>query len=208
MSALPPALEAFFAERLIGQRHASPNTVAAYRDTWRLPLRFVRDRSRKEPHELDLADLDDRIIGLFLDFLESERHNSVRTRNARLAGIRSFFHYAALRHPEHAELIARVLVIPTKRCEQREVSYLGTEELDALVNAPDLATWTGRRDHALLDVASETGLRVSELTGLRNCDVELRRPRLLYWKGKKAALHAAVEERRRDPSGLDKRTWW
>ena len=174
MSALAPSLEAFFTARLIDQRRASPNTVAAYRDTWRLLLRFVHDRTGKKPHELDLADLDDRNIGSFLDFLESERHNSVRTRNARLAGIRSFFHYAALRHPEHAELIARVLAIPTKRCEQREISYLDTEELDALVNAPDLRTWTGRRDHALLDVASETGLRVSELAGLRNRDVELR----------------------------------
>lgn len=173
MSALCPTLEAFFTERLIGQRHASPNTVAAYRDTWRLLLRFVHARSGKEPCQLDLADLDDSTVGAFLDSLESERHNSVRTRNARLAGIRSFFHYAALRHPEHAALIARVLAIPTKRCEQKEVSYLVEPELDAVVNAPDLGTWTGRRDHALLALAGETGLRVSELAGLHNSDVEL-----------------------------------
>ena len=173
MSALCPTLEAFFTERLIGQRHASPNTVAAYRDTWRLLLRFVHQNSRKEPHQLDLADLDADVIGAFLDHLESKRHNSVRTRNARLSGIRSFFAYAALRHPEHAALIARVIAIPTKRCEQKEVSYLDTEQLAALVDAPDLRTWTGRRDHALLDVAVGTGLRVSELTSLRNSDVEL-----------------------------------
>jgi integrase/recombinase XerD len=173
MSALCPTLEAYFRLRLIGQRHASPNTVAAYRDTWRLLLRFVHENSHKEPHRLDIADLDEGVIGAFLDHLETKRNNSVRTRNARLSGIRSFFSYAALRHPEHAALIARVLAIPAKRCEQKEVSYLDTEQLAALVNAPDLGTWTGRRDHALLDLAVGTGLRVSEFTGLRNCDVEL-----------------------------------
>ena len=173
MNALAPTLEAFFTERLIGQRHASTNTIAAYRDAWRLLLRFVRDRTGKEPSQLELADLDATVIGEFLDHLENERHNSARTRNARLAAIRSFFHYAALRHPEHAGLIARVLAIPTKRCQRTEVSYLTTPELDALVDAPDPSTWTGRRDHALLDVAAKTGLRVSELTGLRNRDIEL-----------------------------------
>ncbi len=173
MSALAPTLEAFFTDRLISQRHASPHTVAAYRDAWRLLLRFVRARTGKEPCQLDLADLDAAIIGAFLDHLEQERRNSVRTRNARLAAIRSFFHYAALRHPEHAGLIARVLAIPTKRCERTEVSYLTRPELDAIVDAPNRDTWAGRRDHALLDVAAQTGLRVSELTGLRNCDVEL-----------------------------------
>ena len=173
MSALAPTLEAFFTERLIGQRHASPHTVAAYRDAWRLLLRFVRDRTGKEPCELDLTDLDATIVGAFLDHLEQERHNSARTRNARLAAIRSLFRYAALRHPEHAGLIARVLAIPAKRCQHTEVSYLTRPEVEALVAAPDRNTWNGRRDHALLDVAAETGLRVSELTGLRNQDVEL-----------------------------------
>ena len=173
MSALAPTLEAFFTERLIGQRHASPHTVAAYRDAWRLLLRFVRDRTGKEPCELDLTDLDATIVGAFLDHLEQERRNSARTRNARLAAIRSLFRYAALRHPEHAGLIARVLAIPAKRCQHTEVSYLTRPEVEALVAAPDRNTWNGRRDHALLDVAAETGLRVSELTGLRNQDVEL-----------------------------------
>ena len=173
MSTLAPTLEAYFTERLIGQRHASPNTVAAYRDAWRLMLRFVCDRTRKQPCQLDLADLDAPLIGAFLDHLEADRHNSPRTRNARLAALRSFFRYAALRHPEHAALIARVLAIPSKRCDRAEVSYLDQAEADALVAAPDRRTWTGRRDHALLDIALQTGLRVSELTGLRNQDVEL-----------------------------------
>jgi integrase/recombinase XerD len=173
MSALAATLEAYFADRLIGQRHASPHTVAAYRDSWRLLLRFMRDRTGKEPSELDLADLDAPAVGAFLDHLEHERHNSARTRNARLAAIRSFFHYAALRHPEHAGLIARVLAIPAKRCDRTEVCYLTRPELDALVAAPDRTSWTGRRDHALLDLAIQTGLRVSELTGLRNQDIKL-----------------------------------
>ena len=173
MSALAPTLEAFFTERLIGQRHASPNTVAAYRDAWRLVLRYAQERTGKQPCRLDLADLDAPFIGAFLQHLEHERHNSVRTRNARLAAIRSFFHYAALRHPEHSALTARVLAIPTKRWERNEVSFLDRPEVDALLATPDRHTWNGRRDHALLDVAVQTGLRVSELTGLRNQDVEL-----------------------------------
>ena len=173
MSALAPTLEAFFTERLAGQRHASPHTIAAYRDAWRLLLRFMQDQAGKQPCQLDLADLYASVIGAFLDHLEQERGNSARTRNARLAAIRSFFRYAAFRHPEHAGLIARVLAIPAKRCQQTEVCYLTRPELEALLAAPDQGTWTGRRDHALLDVAAQTGLRVSELTGLRNQDIEL-----------------------------------
>jgi integrase/recombinase XerD len=212
MSALAPTLEAFFTERLIGQRNASPNTVAAYRDTWRLVLRFARARTGKEPSRLDLGDLDAPLIGAFLDHLEQERHNTARTRNARLSAIRSFFRYAALRHPEHAALIARVLAIPAKRCERAEVSYLTRPELDALLAAPGQGTWTGRRDHALLDVAAQTGLRVSELTGLRNCDVELGTGAHIrcMGKGRKqrctplarstvAVLRAWMQERRGEP---------
>jgi len=173
MSALAPTLESWFTDRLIGQRHASPNTVAAYRDTWRLLLNFVHQRTSKQPSQLDLADLDAPLIADFLNHLEQQRRNSTRTRNARLAAIRSFFRYAALRHPEHAGLIARVLDIPTKRCERKEVRHLVQDEVQALLDAPDTHTWTGRRDHALLDVAVQTGLRVSELTGLRNGDIAL-----------------------------------
>jgi site-specific recombinase XerD len=173
MTTLAPTLEMFFTERLVNQRQVSPNTVAAYRDSWRLLLGYANRRTGKEPCSLDLADLDAPLISGFLDHLEAERHNTARTRNARLAAIRSFFRFAALRHPDHAGLIARVLAIPTKRFAKPEVSFLDRGEVEALVASPDTTTWTGRRDHALLAVATQTGLRVSELTGLRNKDVEL-----------------------------------
>ena len=143
-----------------------------------------QDRTGKQPCQLDLADLDAPFVAGFLDHLEQDRGNSVRTRNARLAAIRSFFRYAALCHPEHAGLIARVLAIPAKKAERRELCYLSQPEADALLAAPDRDTWTGRRDHALLDVAVDTGLRVSELTGLRNCDVELGTGAHLNCRGK------------------------
>lgn len=184
MSALAPTLEAWFTDRLVGQRHASPNTVAAYRDAWRLLLLFAKSQTRKEPSQLDIADLDVQLIGDFLNHLEQHRNNTVRTRNARLAAIRSFFRYAALRHPEHASLIARVLDIPTKRCDPKEVRHLDQAEVDALLAAPDPGGWTGRRDHVLLDVAVQTGLRVSELTGLRVGDVELSTGAHLRCRGK------------------------
>jgi site-specific recombinase XerD len=174
MSALAPTLEAFFTERLVHQRQASPHTIAAYRDGWRLLLMFAHQRTGKQPCELDLADLDAALIAAFLDHLEATRRNSVRTRNARLAAIRSFFRFASLRHPEHAALIARVLAIPTKRYERAVVAFLNDAESDALIASPDRDTWWGRRDHAILAVALQTGLRASELTGLRNQDVELR----------------------------------
>ena len=150
MSALAPTLEAYFTERLIGQRHASPHTVAAYRDAWRLLLGFAHARTGKQPSQLDIGDLDAPLIAGFLSHLEQERNNSARTRNARLSAIRSFFRYAALRHPEHAALIARVLDIPARRCERREVRHLDQAEVQALLAAPDRGTWTGRRDRALL----------------------------------------------------------
>ena len=173
MTALAPTLEAFFTERLMCQRQASPNTVAAYRDGWRLLLGFAAGRTAKQPSELDVADLDAPLIGAFLEHLEIERHNSVRTRNARLAAIRSFFRFAALRHPEHAGMIPRVLAIPTKRSDRAVVSFLTEEEMEALFAAPDRSTRIGRRDHTLLVLALETGLRVSELTGLTCSAVQL-----------------------------------
>jgi integrase/recombinase XerD len=173
MSALAPTLEAWFTDRLVGQCQASPNTIAAYRDGWRLLLQFVHSRTRTQPCRIDLGDLNAEVISAFLNHLEKDRHNSVRTRNARLAAIRSFFRYAALRHPEHAALIARVLEIPSKRGDHKEVCFLDAAEVDALLAAPDQDTWTGRRDQTLLDVAVQTGLRVSELTGLHIGDVEL-----------------------------------
>ena len=173
MTALAPTLQAFFTDRLARQRHASGQTVAAYRDAWRLLLAFAAERTGKQPGQLDIADLDAPLVGDFLDHLERERGNSPRTRNARLAAIRSMFGYAALRHPEHAESIARVLAIPAKRFDRALVTWLTEPEVDALLAAPDKATWAGRRDHAMLALAAQTGLRISELTGLACGDVHL-----------------------------------
>jgi site-specific recombinase XerD len=172
-TSLAPTLQAFFTERLITQRHASPHTVAAYRDTFRLLLAFAEDHLGKAPCKLQVHDLDATLIGAFLDHLETRRANSARTRNARLAAIHSFFRYAALRHPEHAAVIERVLAVPPKRFERHVVSFLTDLEVEALLGAPDTTTWLGRRDHALLLVAIQTGLRVSELTDLRCADVAL-----------------------------------
>jgi site-specific recombinase XerD len=173
MSALAPTLQAFFTDRLIGERQASPHTIAAYRDTLRLLLTFAAQRTGRQPSVLDIDDLDAPLIGAFLDHLEHERANSVRTRNARLAAIRSLFRYAALRHPEHAATIQRVLAIPPKRFERALITFLTEPELDALLAAPHRGTWTGRRDHAMLLLAAQTGLRASELTGLTCGDVQL-----------------------------------
>jgi integrase/recombinase XerD len=166
VTALAPTLQAFFTDRLARQRHASGHTIAAYRDTWRLLLAFASQKTRQQPCQLDLADLDAPLIGAFLDQLEAGRGNSVRTRNARRAAVHSLFRYAALRHPEHAEVIARVLAIPPKRCDKALVTWLTEAEIAALLAAPDRTTWAGRRDHALILLAAQTGLRISELTGL------------------------------------------
>ena len=172
-TSLAPTLQAFFTERLITQRHASPHTVAAYRDTFRLLLGFAEDHLGKAPSKLCVNNLDADVIGAFLNHLEADRANSARTRNARLAAIHSFFRYAALRHPEHAAVIERVLAIPPKRFERHTVSFLTDPEVEALLDAPNRATWLGRRDHALLLTAIQTGLRVSELTSLRCADLVL-----------------------------------
>jgi integrase/recombinase XerD len=173
MSMLAPTLQAFFTDRLTRQRNASPHTIAAYRDTLRLLLAFAHQQTGKQPCQLDLDDLDAPLIGAFLDHLEHERHNSIRTRNARLAAIRSLFRYAALEHPEHAETISRVLAIPPKRFERALITFLTDTEIDALLAAPDRDTWTGRRDHAMLLLAIQTGLRASELTTLKCSDIHL-----------------------------------
>lgn len=163
----PRLLEAFFLDRLVQQRRASPYTIASYRDTFRLLVAFAQKRLQKAPSTLRLADLDAPLISAFLDYVETERGNSARSRNVRLAAIRSFFRYAALEEPQHAGLIQRVLAMPNKRFERRPIDFLVRPEIDALLAAPDRTTWAGRRDHALLLVAVETGLRCSELAGLR-----------------------------------------
>lgn len=173
MTALAPTLQAFFTDRLIGQRDASANTVATYRHTFRLLVQFAVQRTGKQPSSLDFADLDASLIGAFLDYLQRERGNSVRTRNNRLAAIHSLFAYAALDHPEHAASIQRVLAIPHKRTERNLVTYLTEDEIQALLGACDHNRWTGRRDHALLMLAVQTGLRISELAALRCGDITL-----------------------------------
>jgi integrase/recombinase XerD len=184
MSTLAPTLEAFLTDRLMTQRGASPNTIASYRDTFRLLLHFVVEHTGKQPSDLDFSDVDAQLIGAFLGYLEVVRHNSVRTRNNRLAAIHSLFAYAALRHPEHAATIQRVLAIPVKRFRRDVVTYLTDEEVDALLGACDLGTWTGRRDQALLAVAVQTGLRISELAGLSCADVSLGTGAHLHVLGK------------------------
>ena len=173
MTALAPALQTYFTERLITQRSSSPETIAAYRDAFRLLLRFAQEQTGKQPFELDIDDLDAPLIGSFLKHLEADRGNSPRTRNARLGAIHSFYRFAALEHPEHAHTIARVMAIPTKRYERNTVSYLDRDEIQALLAAPDKRTWLGRRDHAMLVLTIQTGVRVSELTGLRVGDLHL-----------------------------------
>ncbi|MGA8015692.1 MAG: site-specific integrase, partial [Candidatus Dormiibacterota bacterium] len=148
MTALAPTLQAFFTDRLVGQRQASPNTVAAYRDTFRLLLAFASERTGTQPCRLDIGDLDAPLIGAFLDQLEHVRGNSVRTRNNRLAAVHSLFNWASLHHPEHAASIQRVLAIPAKRYERTLVTFLNEEEVDAVLAACDRMTWTGRRDYA------------------------------------------------------------
>jgi integrase/recombinase XerD len=212
MSPLAPALQAFFTERLITQRNASPHTIAAYRDTFRLLLHFAQQQTGKQPFQLDIDDLDAPLIGAFLTHLERDRGNSPRSRNARLGAIHSFYRYAALEHPEHAHTIARIMAIPTKRHESSIVSYLELGEIKALLAAPDLLTWLGRRDHALLVLMIQTGVRVSELTGLRIGDVHLgvgahirvtgkgRKKRAIPLTGETVAvLRAWLKERRGQP---------
>lgn len=173
MSALAATLQAFFTERLMRQRQASTHTIAGYRDALKLLLGFAAKRLDTEASKLDIDDLDAPLIGAFLEHLEHERGNSVRTRNARLAAIRCLFRYAAFCHPEHAGVIERVLAIPPKRFERNLVTFLTEPEVNALLAAPDRATWAGRRDYAMLGLAAQTGLRASELIGLRLADVHL-----------------------------------
>ncbi len=169
----PGLLEAFFTDRLMRQRQASPHTIASYRDTFRLLLEFVQLRLKKAPSALALDDLDAPTLGAFLDHLEKARGVSARTRNVRLAAIHSFFKYAAFSQPAQSALIQRVLAIPSKRFDRTPIEFLSRPEIDALVAVPDQRTWMGRRDRALILLAVQSGLRVSELVGLRCQDVVL-----------------------------------
>jgi len=184
MTALTPTLQAWFTEHLIGQRGASPHTIAAYRDCVRLLVTHLHQTRGIEPSDLDFGDLDDAAISGFLAHLEHQRGVSVATRNARLAAIHSLFRYASFRHPEHADLLARVLAIPTKKANRTDVTFLDDDEVTALLGAPDLDTWTGRRDHAWLLLTIVTGIRVSELVNLRRDEVSLTRPTHIVVLGK------------------------
>ena len=169
----PRLLALFFTERLMRQRQASPHTIASYRSTFRLLVRYAQRALNKPPSQMTLDDFDTSLLGDFLNHLETERGNDPRTRNTRLAAIRSFFRFVALHEPRYAALAQRVLAIPDKRYTRRPVAYLDRDEIEALLRAPNPRTRTGRRDRTLLLVAVQTGLRASELIGLRCEDVQL-----------------------------------
>lgn len=170
---LSTLLQSFFTDRLMNQRQASPHTIASYRDTFRLLLGFAQKQLKKSPSQLILDDLDSPFIGAFLDHIQNQHHNAVRTRNLRLTAIRSFFQYAAFQEPSRSAHIQRVLAIPAKLQDRASIDFLTYPEIQALLAAPDNATWAGRRDHALLLLAVQTGLRLSELIHLRRCDTVL-----------------------------------
>lgn len=174
-ASFPALLEAFFADRLMRQRQASPHTIASYRDTFCLLLQYAQQQLHKAPSDLTMPDLDTPLLGTFLEHLEQQRHNSARSRNVRLAAIHSFFRYVALHEPQYSALAQRVLAMPSKRHIRRVIEFLTHDEVEALLAAPDQATWTGRRDRALLLLAVQTGLRASELLGLRREDIVLGR---------------------------------
>lgn len=170
---LPALLERFFTDRLIRQRHVSPNTVASYRDTFRLLLVFIQKHLGKAPSSLNLKDIDAPLVGAFLEDLEAHRSISARTRNLRLTAIRSFFRFVSYEEPAHSAQIQRVLAVPSKLQGGRIVHFLVRPEIEALLAAPDQSTWIGRRDHVLLLLAVQTGLRLSELIGLDRTSVVL-----------------------------------
>lgn len=173
MTGLAPILQAFFTTRLTGQYGASAHTIASYRDTWRLLLRYATTTTGTAPATLDLSQLDNEMITGFLTHLETDRGNTITTRNTRLAAVHSLFAYAAYQHPEHADTIGRVLAIPAKRAPRTEISYLTPTEVTALLGVPDKDTVAGRRDHAMIQTAITTVMRVAELTALRVCDIHL-----------------------------------
>jgi integrase/recombinase XerD len=180
-------VEEFFLDRLIRQRNSSPQTVAAYRHCFRLLFEFVRDRWNKPTERLVLTDLDAPMVLAFLDHLEKDRNNSIRSRNARLAAIRSFLRFAALKNPEALAIIQRTLAIPMKRYTRPLVGFLSREEVQAIINAPDLTTWAGQRDQVLLSTLYNTGARVSEARGIKVADVTLEGSPMvrLHGKGRK-----------------------
>jgi integrase/recombinase XerD len=207
---LASLVQCFFTERLIRQQRASPDTVASYRDMFRLLLRFAQDRLGKAPATLALDDLDAAFVSAFLDHVGQHRRNSPRTRNVRLAAIHAFCRYVAISEPAHLDRCRRILAIPVKRHERRPIAYLTGAEIDAVIAAPDVATWLGRRDRALLLLAIQTGLRVSELTHLRCGDIVLGTGRSspLRRQGAQGTLHAIATGDDQPHDGLAARTTW
>jgi len=180
----PALIQSFFTERLLTQRRSSAHTISGYRDSFRLLLSFATEKIGKAPADMALSDLGAPLINQFLDHLEVDRGNSVRTRNLRLAAIHSFYRYVSLNEPAWALVCQRVLAIPSKRWERKIVGFLEKEEIDALLEAPDISTWLGRRDRALLLTAVQTGLRVSELVDLHVEDVTLGKGAHVRCRGK------------------------
>jgi integrase/recombinase XerD len=183
-TSFPVLLESFFTKRLIAQRRASPHTIGSYRDTFRLLLQFAKKRLGKAPSSLTLEDLQAPFLGVFLDNLENARANGAQSRNLRLTAIRSFFRYIALEAPQYAALIQRVLAIPNKRQRRPLVGFLTRPEIDELLAAPDRHTWMGRRNHALLLTVIQTGLRLSEITSIRQQDISLGKGAHIRCEGK------------------------
>jgi site-specific recombinase XerD len=173
LTSFPALLEGFFVQRLIEQRQASPHTIRSYRDTFRQLLKFAEGRLHKPPSRLKFEEIDAPLVVTFLDSLEKQQGLSVRSRNLRLTAIHSFFRYAAFEAPAHSQQIQRVLAIPNKRFTRTLVEFLTRSEVDALLAAPDQHTWSGRRDHAFILLAVQTGLRLSEMTGLKRADLIL-----------------------------------
>jgi len=170
---LSALVQKFFTDKLYTQMEASPHTITGYRDTFRLLLKFAGEKMGKVPTKLSIADLDAELIGLFLDDIETTRKNAARSRNTRLAAIRSFFRFVAIHEPAYMLHCQKILSMPSKRYVKRNVEFLDAQEMQALLNAPDCSTWIGRRDHAILTIALQTGLRASELVNLKCCDVVL-----------------------------------
>ena len=170
-STLPALIQRFFTDRLCTQMDASPNTIANYHDTFRRLLRFASERTRRDPIKLKIENLGSELVGDFLNHVEAERCNSARSRNTRLAAIRSFFRFVAMNEPAYMLHCQRILAMPGKRYVRRTVDFLDRAEMDALLAGPDRSTWVGRRDYAVLLLALQTGLRSSELINLRRSDI-------------------------------------
>lgn len=205
-------LQRFFIERLMKQKNVSPQTVAAYRDAFKLLIAYLEKQTKKPPDKITLGDLDSKAVLGFLDFLETERGNSIRSRNARLAAIRSFMRFVAMQLPPAILLSQQILAIPMKRFEKPLLDFLSIDEMHAVLKAPDQQSWFGRRDRMMLQVLYNTGARVSELTNVRVNDVSFegapciklhgkgRKQRTLpLWKETAAQVRAWIAQERMLP---------